>query len=293
MRGAALLSVAGAVLAILGGVVLYAQSQVVDRDSFGDRAVDALNDAEVRRVVAREVTGQLVGSVALDLGATPPELQATVDRAIRTPAFERAFRHAADETHRALFDAGDGSVFFDLPNAGRALAEALDDLAPGLADQIPPSVEARLLQVERQNAGVRALQLADDLGPLGAVLLLAGLGMLAGAYLTASDRRAAVTRIALALALGGALLAGSLLALRALMAAGAQGGYALAQDDVGPAVEGVWDAYAGDLLTWALVLTGLALGIALVSGRWSPTRLRSGYSAASSRSSGRPRTPTR
>ena len=154
-------------------------------------------------------------------------------------------------------------------------------------------METRLLEVERQNAGVRALALADDLGPVGWVLLLAGLVLLAATWLAAADRRAALTRIALSLALAGGLLVVTLLALRALMAAGAQGGYALAQDDVSPAVRGVWNAYAGDLLTWALVLTGVALAIALVSGPWSPTRLRSGYSAASSRSSARPRTPTR
>jgi hypothetical protein len=147
--------------------------------------------------------------------------------------------------------------------------------------------------VERRDAGVRALRLADDLGPLGALLLLTGLGMLAAAWLTAHDRRAALTRIALSLAVAGALLAGTLLALQELMAAGARGGFALAQEDVSPAVKGVWNAYAGDLLTWAVVLTGVALGIVLVSGRWSPTRLRSGYSAASSRSSARRRTPTR
>jgi hypothetical protein len=288
-----LLSVVGALLAVFGGVVLYAQAEVVDREAFGDRAVDALHDEDVRRVVAREVAGQLVGSVGLDIGATQPELRATVDRAIRTPTFERAFRRAADETHRALFDEDQGSVFFDLPNAGQALAEALEDISPGLADQIPAGVETRLLEVERQEAGVRALRVADDLGPLGAILLLAGLGLLAAAWLTAYDRRAAVTRIAVSLAVTGALLVGTLLALRALMAAGARGGYVLAQDDLSPAVKGVWNAYAGDLLTWAAVLTGVALAIALVSGRWTPTRLRSGYSAASSRSSAPRRTRTR
>ena len=288
-----LLTYAGALLAVFGGVVLYTQSAVVDRDSFGDRAVDALHDDDVRRVVSREVASQLVGSVGLDIGETPPEVRATVDRAIRTPTFERAFRTAADETHRALFDAGEGSVFFDLPNAGQALAEALEGIAPGLAEQIPPGIETRLLEVERRNAGVRALELVDELGPLGAILLAAGIGLMAAGWLAAADRRAAFTRTAIALGVAGAALVLSLLLLRELMAAGATGGYALAQDDVSPAVEGVWDAYAGDLLTWALVLAGVALGIALVSGRWSPMRLKSGYSDASSRSSGRPRTPIR
>ena len=103
-----LLSLTGALLAVSGGVILYTQAAVVDRDSFADRAVDALHDKEVRRVVSREVAAQLVGSVGLDIGATPPEVRATVDRAIRTPTFERAFRRAASDTT------------FEGPGTGRA-----------------------------------------------------------------------------------------------------------------------------------------------------------------------------
>ena len=67
--------------------------------------------------------------------------------------------------------------------------------------------------------------------------------------MVAPDRRAALTRIALALGLGSALLVVALLVFEQVVAANAQGGYALAEDDVSPAVEGVWSAYAGDLVT--------------------------------------------
>ncbi len=268
-----LLVLAGAVLSLVGGVVLYAQSQVVDRDSFSDRAVDTLNEREVRDVVAREVAGQLLGTTGLGLG-TAPELEATVDRAIRSPSFQRAFRRAAAATHDAVFSGGDDDVFFDVPNVGRAIAPTLESVAPGLADSIPVGAETRLLEIERRHPGIRALRAADDLGPLGIVLLAIGLGLLAAAWTVAPDRRIALTRIGLAVGIGSALLLAVLLVSEQVAAASAESGYALADGDVGPAVKGVWSAYAGDLVTWALVFCALGLGLALVSWRWSPTRLR-------------------
>ena len=270
----ALLVLAGALLTLVGGLVVYVQTELVDRDAFSDRAVDSLHDRAVRDLVAQEVAAQLLGGVGLALGASAPELEATVDRGIRSARFERAFRVAAAEAHDALFSGEEASVFFDVPQVGRALAPTIERVAPGFADSIPLQAETRLLEIERRHPGLRALRLADDMGPLGIGLLLAGLALLAGAFMLAPDRRAALTRIALALGVGSALIAAALLVFRQVAVASAQGGYALADGDVGPAVEGVWNAYAGDLLTLALVCAVVALSVALVSRRWSPTRLR-------------------
>jgi len=253
--------------------VLYVQTQVVDRDSFSDRAVDTLDDREVRDVVAREVAGQLLGATGL-LDVTAPELEATVDRAIRSPSFQRAFRRAGAETHDALFSPGDDTVFFDVPNVGRAIAPTLESVAPGLVASIPLQAETRLLEIERRNPGVRALRVADDLAPLGIGLLAIGLALLAAGWALAPDRRTALIRTALGLGAGSALLLAVLLIVKQAVEANAQAGYALTQGDVSPAVEGVWNAYAGDLVTWTLVCAVLGLGLGLVSWRWSPTRLR-------------------
>ncbi len=262
---------AGALLSLAGGVVLYVRAEIVDRDAFSDRAVDSLRDPQVRQVVAHEVAAQLLGAGGLGLGATAPEVEATVDRAIRSPSFQRAFHAAAADTHDALFSGGDDSVFFDVPNVGRAIAPTLDAVAPGLADSIPAQAQTRLLEIERRHPGVRALRLADDLGPIGAGLLAIGIGLLAAGWMLAPDRRAALTRIALALGLGSALLVVTLLVLEQVVAANAQSGYALADDDVSPAVEGVWSAYAGDLVTAALVFAVLALAAAGLSA-WTARR---------------------
>ena len=262
---------AGAVLSLVGGVVLYGRAEIVDREAFSDRAVDSLRDGEVRDVVAHEVAAQLLGSPGLALDASAPELEATVNRAIGSPSFQRAFRAAAAETHDAVFSREGDSVFFDVPHIGRALAPTLEAVAPGLADSIPLETETRLLEIERQHPGVRALRLADDMGPLGLGLLLVGVALLGAALMVAPDRRAALTRIALALGLGSALIVVALMVFEQVVAANAQGGYALADDDVGPAVEGVWSAYAGDLVTLALVFAVLSLALAAVSA-WTARR---------------------
>ena len=55
------------------------------------------------------------------------------------------------------------------------------------------------------------------------------------------------------------MLVVALIAFGLLLAAGARGVYALTDDDVGAAVQGIWSAYAGDLITWPLVTAGLGL----------------------------------
>ena len=49
------LIVVGAVLLVAGAVAFYAREQIVDRQAFANRAVAALEDDEVRRVVGREI----------------------------------------------------------------------------------------------------------------------------------------------------------------------------------------------------------------------------------------------
>ena len=266
-RGSAsvLMLLLGVVLALAGGVLSYVRSEVLDEDAFADRAVTTLHDDAVRGEIAHEVSVQLLRSSGF-VEVPPPQLEAVVDRAIRTPTFERAFRAAAKETHTALFDREEPSVFFDVPNAGRALARALRSVAPGLADQVPVRAEARLLEIERQSFGVRALRAVDDLGPLGPVLLLVGIALLAGSLAIAPDPRVALVRAGLAAAGASALLWVALQASKELVAAGASTGYALAGDDVRPAVKGIWSAYAGDLATWTLVVTGL--GLAAAAAGW-------------------------
>jgi hypothetical protein len=53
--GSVVLIVLGAVLLFAGIIAFYAREQVIDRDEFADRAVEALDDGGLRRVVSREI----------------------------------------------------------------------------------------------------------------------------------------------------------------------------------------------------------------------------------------------
>ena len=288
--------------------MLYVQAEVVDRDSFSDRAVDSLDDREVRDVVAREVAAPAAGRHGPGLGRhrrrrsrrpwTAPSAR---------PASSAPSRRAAAETHDALFSRGEDSVFFDVPNVGRAIAPDARAVAPGLADSIPRAggdAPARDRAAAPRGAGAA---LADDLGPLGIGLLAIGVGLLAAGWMAGArpPRRAHPDRAGAGRRLGaapGQRCSSPRRSWRRTPRAATR----WREDDVSPAVEGVWNAYAGDLVTSALVFAVLALARpgcrrgpraaragraarALVSRRWSPTRLRCGCSAASSRSSGPPR----
>ncbi|HEU0024974.1 MAG TPA: hypothetical protein VFQ12_10100 [Thermoleophilaceae bacterium] len=256
--------VVGVTLVLAGGVSVYLSEEIADEGAFASRAVDALRDGSVRRVVAREVATQLAARSEL-LEVPRDELEEAVYRGIRTPTFERSFRAAAEATHAALFEGGGDRVAFDVTDAGSALLPALESVAPGLDDRFPVQVEARLLEIDGLSFGVRTLRVADDLRTVGPILLLAGLAALAAGVAIAPDRRRAATRAALGIGGAAALLVVLLVLFGDVVVEGVRGDYVLSGDDVGPAAEGVWSAYTGDLTTWALVLAGLGLGSGIAS----------------------------
>jgi hypothetical protein len=265
LRGALslVLLLAGAALLVAGMAALYGSRELAEREAFSSRAVEALRDPDVRRVVTREVAAQITGATGL---TAPPELERALERGISSPGFERAFRAAARETHAEIFDREDASVAFDVPGAA-ALVPVLRDEAPAYARLVPAGAEVRLVEVQPGFAAVQVARRADDVSVLGPLLLGLGIALLAAGVALAPDARAALVRAGVAVAAAAALLAVALVVIGEAVASRANGRYALSGDDVEPAAEGVWSAYAGDLVLWALLLTLLALVVA-AAARW-------------------------
>ena len=96
MRGAAGVAriVVGAVLRLAGTLAFYAREHVVDREAFANRAVEALDDEALRRVVGREIVVQLAGRGAPDL-AQAHILAATATRVRATASVEEMLTHSS------------------------------------------------------------------------------------------------------------------------------------------------------------------------------------------------------
>jgi hypothetical protein len=262
--------VIGAVLLIAGTLAFYAREQIVDREAFANRAVDALEDDGVRRLVGREIVIYLAERGSADLAAARPLLETVVDTLIQTEPFRRVFRIAALQANRVFFDRGKENVLFDLGDAAQIVEFGLRSVSPNLAKQLPNDLQPDLLALRDREFAGATLRVADQARVLGIVLPLLAIALLVGGVALAPDRRIAVLRAGVAVGAAGALLLVALLVLEARTLAGVYGEDELTNDEVRAAVGGILDAFLGDLLTWALLLALLGVAVAAAAAALDP-----------------------
>jgi hypothetical protein len=268
-RARGLLSVALVVLATLsalaGGLALYARDEIVDSSAFADRAVDALRQPELQRVVAREIAVQLLEPALPDLIAGRPVLESAVSLAVGSKPFRPVIRLAAVHGHRLLFERHGGNAVFQVADAGTVVYSALRSLAPRLAREIPSRAEAVLATLRRRGFAAATLRFAETVRLLGVVLPVVALVLFAGAIGTAPDRRRVITRSGIAVGVTGVAFAIALELFRRYVISHTYGTKELSNADVRGAVGDLWGAYLGDLMTWTLGFTAAAWLVAAAS----------------------------
>jgi hypothetical protein len=249
------------VLVLAGAVLLYARSQIIDEQAFGDNAAEALRDDRVRAVVATEIVVQLVERGSADLVAGRPLLESVVDTVIDTQPFREVFREAARQTNRLLFVRERNNVAFNLADAVKIVRFGLQSVDPELSDKLPRQVDLALLKLRQREFAHQTLAAADTVRVLGIVAPIVAILALVLSVVVAPDRRVGVLRAALAVAAAGTTLAIALLVLRERTLAGVVGEDELTDEQVRDAVAGILDAFVGGLFSWALVLglTGLVV----------------------------------
>lgn len=254
----------GSLLLAAGMVTLYLREEVIDRDAFADRALVALEDDGVRKVVRREIVIGLIDHGSADLVAARPLLESVVDVVIDSEPFRVVFRRAALEANRVFFVRERENALVDISDGAKLVEFGLRSVSPKVAAQIPADIEPELTRLQRREFAGQALAVADDVRVLGVVLPIAGLLLLCGAVAIAPDRRIAVLRTGIAVSTAGVVLALVLIVLRERTLAGVHGEDELTDEEVRDAARGVIDAFAGDLITWGLLLAlgGLVLGAA-------------------------------
>jgi hypothetical protein len=258
------LVVVAALLLLAGVVTHYLRTEILDQRAFADRAVAALEDDRVRKVVGREIVVNLIDRGSTDLVAARPLLESVVDAVIQSAPFKTIFRRAAVEANRVFFVRERSNALFDVSDAAELVRFALQSVSPNLARQVPEDFDANLVELRRREFAGRTLAIADDVRVLGVVLPLLALVCFLAAIALAPDRRIAVLRSGVAAGTTAALLAAILLVLRARVLAGVVGEDELTDAEVRDAVAGLLDAFLGDLITGALLLAlgGLVIGAA-------------------------------
>lgn len=244
------LAALGAILALVGGVLLYARENLFDHDAVADRAESALRDERVRLAVAQPITDAILDSGPATLVNGRPLIESVTTGALGTPPVRAAVREAVKTLAATLFDRDPDVLLLNLANAAALAARALQAVDPKLARQLSIEKADVKIEVTASVGPIDSLQLAEDarvggllLPPLAAVLLVASVAV-------APDRRRATVRAGIllaavaglgliALAIGKSLLVGSF------------------DDDLfADAARAVWDALLGDL-RWALLFAGV------------------------------------
>jgi hypothetical protein len=264
-KAAGPLRIIGAILLAAGLTHLYADRVVFDAPTFAARAALSLGDPRVASYVAERITDEVIAQKR-DLTAYRPLLVGTARAVVSSEPFRAGFRRAAQSAHAALFSQGAERVALAVPDIGVLVRSALAH-DPELATRIPPGLRAGVsvgpsgklatALVKLARLGHRMRRNAYLAIGSGVLLLLLGVAMPRG-------RQAALLR-------GGATLATVALVLFFLPPLG-RGALTLsmAKPELRPVVAGVWDAFAGGLRIWALVLAGV--GVVLASAASSLAR---------------------
>jgi hypothetical protein len=267
------LAAVGAVLVVLGTLLFYARSEIIDEEAFADHAVEALDDDELRAVVATEITVQLVERSSADLVAARPLIEQVVATVVDTRPFKQVFREAARQANRLLFIRSRDNVAFNVSDAVEIIRFGVKSIDPELAADLPKrDLDLALLTLREREFARQSLVVADEIRLFGLIVPIAALLALIGAAVAAPDRRVGVLRAALALAAGGLLLAVVYLILRARVLSGVIGDDELTDEEVRDAVAAILDAFLGGLFAWALALAGIGALVAGAAAALDPER---------------------
>ena len=236
-----MLAVVGAVLALLGGTMLYLRENVLDRDVFAARAERALNDQRVRLAIAQPITDAIVDSGPAKLVNARPLIESVVVGALGTPPARAAFGEAARTLEAKLFTRDPSTLLLNLADTASLVATTLESVAPQLAAEVPRRIRDAHIELTASVAGIDSIQLAEEVRFLGLVLPPIAFLLLLGSVAVAPDRRRGLIRAAFAAA--AAALAGmiALALLRGMLVGHFE------DPLVADAVRGAWEALFGDL----------------------------------------------
>jgi hypothetical protein len=243
-----------------GAILLYLRVELLDKDGFADRAVEAVRDPQVRATIADRVVGAAL-EVEPDLLSARPLLVSAVRGAIDTPAFEGLVRAAAINAHRVLFDEEEPTIAVDIADAAELIVPAVRSVDPELAEELPRRLEAPLATLDRRDFAADTIEFADQIRFLAVVLPLLGIVLLGTAVWLSDHRGLALRRAPLAVAAAGGLV---LLALALAEPDATRRVEGLTLGQANEAIDDAWDALLGPLRTAALATTIVSLGIALL-----------------------------
>lgn len=239
---------------VLGPVMLYVRTQVLDAGAFRDRAETALASPHVQGYLADALTAELVARGGADAERAEPLVRAVAGGVVASDRFQGIFGRAAGGLHDRILSGEAGARVIELQEAVERTVAAIAVVDPELAGRIAES--SGEIPVGRGRAGEVLAQIAHrahQLRVLAVVLPVVAFLLLALSVAVAPRRLPAVRRAGWGLIAGGAVVAAVVaLSRRALVG--------LVDDaEVRRAVGDAESAFLADLGTWGAWITAIGV----------------------------------
>ena len=258
---AAALVVVTSLLLVAATLTGYAYRAFFDSDQFADRATATLRDPSVRTVIGDRVTDQVVLRHQADLLAVRPIIASTISDVVGGSAFGSLFHRAALDTHRAVFEHDENTVTLTLVDVGTVVSAALQALRPELAADVRDSGRVTVARQDFGSVTGDLTRIARDARIVAYLFAALTLAAAFGALALSPDRRRTALQLGIGMAAAGVLVAVVYAIARAIVLDRIQ------DPDDRAAAGGVWNAFLGDLRTfaWLLAACGAVVAAAAAS----------------------------
>jgi hypothetical protein len=253
------LAVTGAVLALVGGVALYAREEIFDPDAFSGHAVQTLDEQEVREALAEPIVDQAIDSGPDELINAQPLLRSAVEGAVASEPFKQVVRKGTRKVHKAIFDKEGEQIALTLGNADVVVTDAVESISPEVAKQLPRDLGDKVLTITESDVALTAARVAEDVRVLGLILPILAVLCLVASVVISPDRRRALMVTSACVAVAAAVGLVALLIARSLVLS------SFTDETVNLAVAAVWEALLGGLRTWFLLGGAIAVIVAAAS----------------------------
>ncbi|MFN8112917.1 MAG: hypothetical protein U0R51_06930 [Solirubrobacterales bacterium] len=250
------LAVVGAILALVGGFLLYARQELFQPDNLAANARTALDDQRTRLAIAQPIVDGIVDSGSGELVNARPLIESIVVSALGTPPAKAAFTEAVKAIDTKLANRTPDSLLLNLTDATVIAAKALDALSPEVGKNVPKELTDVKTAILGSQITITPLRFVREVDFFGIVLPILAILLLALSVYVAPVRRRGVQRAGIAI--GAAAAAGLVILIVGRSLALGQIDDPLFRD----AAAATWDALLGGLFVWTVGIGVLALLLA-------------------------------
>lgn len=253
---ARVLVVVASFVLLLAFVAAYVKGAAIDSDQFANRATAALENEDVRNLLAEKVTDDLVLKKDEDLLAARPLIESAASTVMGSRPFTELFRAAVADVHRALFDRSRSTVTLTIADAGTVVADALQQVNPKLAKELDATKRVDVITSDIGSLTSKLADAGDNFNELAEFLAMLAVLLIAAAIWISDDRRRTVVGLGIGLTIAGASVVLGLDIAKPIAVHQVSG----TQNQA--AAGAVWDAFLHDLHTAGWFVAGFGTLIA-------------------------------